>query len=83
MLCNYYYYTDNYCYLIICFLISLIVIASSLKGDSEAKLLRLILALRVKYWTLQPLCGVVSSFHAGYVYQDNIHHTKSVSHYIM
>jgi hypothetical protein len=44
---------------------SLQIVLSSLPGPEEAKLFRQFLVLKIKHWTLQPDCGVVSSFHSG------------------
>lgn len=58
-------------------LCSLSVMMSSLPTDEEVKMFKILIALRIKYWTLKSGCGVVTSFDTGQVIEWNIIHSMT------
>ena len=53
---------------------------SSLSTDEEVKMFKILIALRIKYWTLKSGCGVVTSFDTGQVTEQNAIHFQLLTY---
>ena len=52
---------------------------SSVPSEEEVKLFQILITLRIKYWTLKPGCGVVTSFDTGYDNSATFHKPPSIT----